>query len=88
MPRMGSFLNVIGSSRSRSNRTAGQGTGWCILLAAMQVNYVHTYQCIGAKVSQFFFLFFFFAVAYGESNLVRLTLLRRTCTYVIASTVE
>lgn len=67
MPRMYSFLNLIGSSRSRSNGTAGQGAGWCILLAAMQVSYVHT-----ALEHQFFFL-----VVYGESGLVRLTLLRR-----------
>lgn len=31
-----------------------------MLLAAMQVNYVHSYQCIGAKLSQFFFPFSLF----------------------------
>lgn len=69
MPRMYSFLNLIGSSRSRSNGTAGQGAGWCILLAAMQVSYVHTALEKGFPV--------FFFVVYGESGLVRLTLLRR-----------
>lgn len=59
MPRMGSLLNVIGSSRSRSNGTAGQGTEWCILLAAMQVNYVHTYPEHWSKGFPVFFLFFF-----------------------------
>lgn len=87
MPRMGSLLNVIGSSRSRSNGTAGQGTGWCILLAAMQVNYVHTYPEHWSKGFPVFFSFLFFVQWFMvESNLVRLTLLRRTCTYVVAST--
>ena len=62
----------------------GQDGAYC-LLRCKSTN-VHTYQSIGAKVSQFFFLFFFCVVVYGESNLVRLTLLRRTCTYVVAST--
>lgn len=56
MPRMYSFLNLIGSSRSRSNGTAGQGAGWCILLAAMQVSYVHT--ALEQRFPSFFFLWF------------------------------
>lgn len=74
---------MIGSSRSRSNGTAGQGKGWCILLAAMQVNYVPT-----SALEQRFPVFLFFWVVFGESSLVRLTYCYLDVrTYVIAITV-
>lgn len=81
MPRMWSFLNVIGSSRSRSSGTAGQGK-WCILLAAMQVNYVLT-----SALEQSFpvFFSFFFGCLWVRFDLL---LLGHTYIHVIASTVD
>lgn len=67
---------MIGSSRSRSNGTAGQGKGWCILLAAMQVNYVPT-SALEQRVPSFFCFFgwFFGRVAWFD-------LLTVTWTYI------